>query len=288
MTKLEYEQWLLNDCYKELNEEIEPFQVPIRMNPTIITYYFTEVNYSNQDHIGICLRGLLNYLIEGQAILKNNSWENTRKKSIILGKEFLEFISLFTKRILTAYELGEEKYFWLKEETFFVKKEQLFNPGEKFLHYPHIEINIYDVLGSIYDNNGCNVGLLYLMPIYVRNLACSSDVDVRPFVKDILDFYQKDFNNDNINYILRAFAPYFIFYLGSFCREEEKAMVENYLSILDEKYSIKSQIETNYLYAKYIDGADIEMHKKMIMSGNIWNTKMIEDLNEIVFRKRKK
>ena len=259
------------------------------MNPTILTYYFTEVNYSNQDHIGIYLRGLLNYLLEGQAIPKNNGWENTRKNSIILGKEFLEFISLFTKRILTAYELGEEKYIWLKEEAFFVKKEQLFNPGVKFLNRFNKEILIYDVLdGTYYYNNGCNVGLLYLMPLYVRNLTCSSDVNVRPYVKDILEFYQKDFNNDNINYILRAFAPYFIFYLGSFCTEEEKAMVENYLSILDEKYSLKPQIETNYLYAKYIDGADIEMHKKMIMSGDIWYTKMINDLNEIAFRKRRK
>ncbi len=286
MTKLKCEKWLLSGCYQELSEEMEPFQIsvgPIKR----ITNYFTEVNYTNQDFNGMYFRSLLSYLLSGEAVPKNNSWENTKNNKIILGEEFLEFIRSFTKRVLTSYELGEEKYKWLKEEAFFVTQEQLFNPEEKFLYYYHNKTNIYDVLGGIFDN-GCNVGLLYLMPIYVRNLACSSDVDVRPFVEDILEFYQRDFVNDNINYVLRNLAPYFIFYLGSFCTKEEKDMVENYLSVFCKNRKVIEQVETNYFYAKYIDDANIEMHKKMIMSCDFWNTKMINDLNEVAFKKRRK
>ncbi len=293
MTKLEcekYEKWLLNGCYKELSEEIEPCELPIGIQPSgAKVYNFTEVNYSNQELMGMYLAGTLSYILKGYAMPTENGFENTKKHQIILGNEFFEFIRSFTKRVLTAYKKGEDKYKWLKYNAFPqpIQNEQLFNPREKFVYYYTEGFLIYDILGPTPYNLWGNYGLIYLMPLYVRNLACSSDVDVRPMVKDILEFYERNLHNDNINYVLRTLAPYFIFYLGSFCTKEEKDMVENYLSVFCKNRKVIEQVETNYFYAKYIDDANIEMHKKMIMSCDFWDTKMINDLNEVAFKKRK-
>ncbi len=291
MTKLECEKWLLNNCYKELNEEIEPCKLPIGIPPSWARIYnFTEVNYSNQEIMGMYLASTLSYILKGYTMPTENGFENTKKHQIILGNEFFEFIRSFTKRVLTAYEKGEEKYKWLKCNGFPVpiRNEQLFNPEEKFVYYyPFQKVLIYDILGNTPYNHWANYGLIYLMPLYAQNLACSSDVDISPMVKDILEFYERNLHNDNINYVLRTLAPYFIFYLGSFCTKDEKNMVENYLSVFCKETKPIDQVETNYLYAKYIDDANIEMHKKMIMSCNSEYTKKINDLNEVALKRRK-
>ena len=287
--KIIKEKELIKRFYNEFDEKDEKL---IRITPELNRRHGTTRNfysaYSNKN-IGYDYpsnnyfldysREFLEYACAGGIRKINNTWVQSNKHTIILGKEFLDVFSDLLDWALNIVKLENDATSYVNFPIHYFYNLTAISPLDVTQHYVpikgHLDADslllgpdclVYgDKLFERYFINS-NVGFTFSIPMFVKNVEIASGIDIKPFIQKVLKWYTEtnpNTNNIHVVFVLAFLAVQVSYYLGEYLSKEELKIIEKWTSyIIASPLLIGSTI--NYLYAKYIPSANIKLHQEIL------------------------
>lgn len=242
-------------------------------------------------------------------IIKNSDgkWVCQQENNLAKGQEIGELLAKLFNDIYHAF-LSEEgnkytaKYTQRSPNYYsdpfivpYVSKSPIFKFFDDFLNpsyiYKYISNNFildkYVLDGTSYKNLDNKV-ILELLPLIMLNLHLTGNYNIRNFIEIVINIYREYLKKSKMSSLSR-FATIFCYYLGDYCTESEKQIIEDYLCLIpnniysfydivtyknegkiyDSKDSgLVSSANSNELFIKYIPFADINRHRECIKKTN--------------------
>ena len=277
--KIIKEKELIKRFYDEFDEKDEKLIILPKLNlryGTTRHFYgiFSNKNigydYASRPYFLYYSRKFLEYACTGEIRKINNTWVQSDKHTIILGKEFLDVFSDLLDWALNIVKLEKDFASFVNWpiQDYINSYNANFSPikghldADSLLLGPDCLVYGDKLFKEFFINS--NVGFTFSIPMFVKNVEIASGVDIKPFIQKVLKWYKEPKTNNQVFRCVLAFlAVQVSYYLGEYLSIEELKIIEGWTNeFFFSSTLIGSTI--NYSYAKYIPSANIKLHQEIL------------------------
>ena len=277
--KIIKEKELIKRFYDEFDEKDEKLIILPKLNVRFgTTRHFYSIysnenigyDYASKPYFLYYSRKFLEYACAGGIRKINNTWVQSNKHTIILGKEFLDVFSDLLDWALNMVKLEKDFASFVNWpiQDYINFYDTNFSPIKGHLDANSLLLGpdclVYgDELFKKYFIN-FNVGFTFSIPMFVKNVEIASSVDIKPFIQKVLKWYNEPKTNNQIfSCVLAILAVQVSYYLGEYFTKEELKIIEGWTNALFMSPTMSGST-INYSYAKYIPSANIKLHQEIL------------------------